>query len=138
MRQQKLDLLNIHRRRWSPPALAMTAVLKEQGITLDITAGWPGRIRCHRGGRGMDPMDAIRLVRKRGILDAEHGSSVSGSHVRGDGSLTRQDRRGPEGMEDVTIANYNCPGQIVITGKTECGGSGGKTPGSRGRSGPSC
>ena len=22
-------------------------------------------------------------------------------------------------MEDVTIANYNCPGQIVITGKTE-------------------
>lgn len=23
-----------------------------------------------------------------------------------------------EGMEDVSIANYNCPGQIVITGKT--------------------
>lgn len=69
-------------------------------------------------------MDAIRLVRKRGILmqntvPAGEGGmcAVMGlDSVKIEETLAKmQEGRNPG---DVTIANYNCPGQIVITGKT--------------------
>ncbi len=81
----------------------------------------------------MDPMDAIRLVRKRGILMQNTVPAGVGAMCAVMALDAARIEEVLEGMEDVTIANYNCPGQIVITGKTESvEASGGKTPGSRG------
>ena len=66
---EKLDLTEYTQAALVTTCLAMTAVLKEQGIRPDITAGLSlGEYAAIAAAGGMDPMDAIRLVRKRGIL----------------------------------------------------------------------
>ena len=66
----------------------------------------------------MSDLDAIRLVRKRGML-------MQNTVPAGEGAmcaiLALDEKKIEEVLNeipDVTIANYNCPGQIVITGKT--------------------
>ena len=62
-------------------------------------------------------MEAIRLVRKRGILMQNAVPDGFGAMC----AVLALDEKVIEEvlsqMEDVTIANYNCPGQIVITGR---------------------
>ena len=67
----------------------------------------------------MNDMDAIRLVRKRGIL-------MQNTVPAGEGAMCAVISMDAEKIEeviepiaDVSVANYNCPGQIVITGKTK-------------------
>lgn len=49
--------------------LAMTEVLMERGVKPDITAGLSlGEYAAISVAGGLEPIDAIRLVRKRGIL----------------------------------------------------------------------
>ena len=63
-------------------------------------------------------MDAIRLVRKRGILMQNTVPAGEGAMC----AIMAMDEQAIEavtdGIDGVTIANYNCPGQIVITGET--------------------
>ena len=42
--------------------------------------------------------------------------------MRGDGNGCAAIEKVIETIDGVTIANYNCPGQIVITGRTEAVG----------------
>lgn len=100
--------------------LAMTRVLEERGVTPDVTAGLSlGEYCAIAVSGGMSDSDAIRTVRKRGILmqntvPAGEGAMAAVLGMTGeaiDGII--------EGMEKVTVANYNCPGQIVITGETK-------------------
>ena len=62
-------------------------------------------------------MDAIRLVRKRGIL-------MQNTVPAGEGAMCAVMALDAQKIENViadisgvTVANYNCPGQIVITGE---------------------
>ena len=118
---EKLDLTEYTQAALVTTCLAMTAVLKEQGITPDITAGLSlGEYAAIAAAGGMDPMDAIRLVRKRGILMQNTVPAGVGAMCAVMALDAARIEEVLEGMADVTIANYNCPGQIVITGKTEC------------------
>lgn len=100
--------------------LAMTRVLEAEGITADITAGLSlGEYAAIAAAGGFSEEEAIRLVRKRGILMQNAVPEGFGAMC----AVLALDEKIIEkvlsGMEDVTIANYNCPGQIVITGKKE-------------------
>lgn len=118
---EKLDLTEYTQAALVTTCLAMTAVLKEQGIRPDITAGLSlGEYAAIAAAGGMDPMDAIRLVRKRGILMQNTVPAGVGAMCAVMALDAAKIEEVLEGMADVTIANYNCPGQIVITGKTEC------------------
>ena len=122
---EKLDLTEYTQAALVTTCLAMTRVVKERGLRPDMTAGLSlGEYCAIAAAGGMDDMDAIRLVRKRGILmqntvPAGEGGmcAVMGlDSVKIEETLAKmQEGRNPG---DVTIANYNCPGQIVITGKT--------------------
>ena len=72
---------------------------------------------------GMDDLDAVRLVRKRGILmqntvPAGEGGMCAVMGMEASKIEEVLEEMAGEAAGDVTIANYNCPGQIVITGKT--------------------
>lgn len=100
--------------------LAMTRVLMAEGIEPDITAGLSlGEYAAIAVAGGFSDMDAIRLVRKRGILmqtAVPEGFGAMCAVLALDAKVIEEVLAD---MPDVTIANYNCPGQIVITGRKE-------------------
>ena len=99
--------------------LAMTAVLNEQGVAADVTAGLSLGEYCAIAEAGaMDPLDAIRLVRVRGQLTQHTVPTGEGAMAAVLGMDADQIDAVIEPIANVTVANYNCPGQIVITGGT--------------------
>ena len=68
---------------------------------------------------GMNDMDAIRLVRKRGILMQNTVPAGEGAMCAVISMAAEEIEKVIEPIADVSVANYNCPGQIVITGKTD-------------------
>ena len=97
--------------------LAMTAVLEEAGLNPDVTAGLSlGEYCAIASAGGMTTEDAIRLVRKRGILMQNTVPKGKGAMAAVIGAETELIEKCLAPIEDVSIANYNCPGQIVITG----------------------
>jgi len=99
--------------------LAMCRELEQRGIKPDITAGLSlGEYAAIAVAGAMSDLEAIRLVRKRGMLMQHTVPTGEGAMCA---ILALDEKKIEEVLEDipdVTIANYNCPGQIVITGKT--------------------
>ena len=96
--------------------LAMEKVVEEYGIYPDVTAGLSlGEYCAIAVSGGISVKDAITTVRKRGILMEQAVPAGIGSMaaVMGlDGDKIEAVIAGTK----AEIANYNCPGQIVITG----------------------
>ena len=100
--------------------LAMTEVLMERGVKPDITAGLSlGEYAAISVAGGLEPIDAIRLVRKRGILMQHTVPAGEGAMCAILGLDAEKIEAVTAEMEGVSVANYNCPGQIVLTGKTK-------------------
>ena len=98
----------------------MTKVLEEKGIEPDVTAGLSlGEYCAVCVAGGMKEEDAIRLVRKRGILMQNTVPQGEGAMAAILGMEASEIEKVIETIDDVTVANYNCPGQIVITGKMQ-------------------
>ena len=98
--------------------IAMMRVLEEKGIKPDVAAGLSLGEYCALAAAGvMSDEDAIRTVRQRGILMQEAVPVGEGAMA----AILALDAAAIEAvtgaMEGVWIANYNCPGQIVISGK---------------------
>lgn len=116
----KLDVTEYTQAALVTTCLAMTRVVKEQGITADVTAGLSlGEYCAIVAAGGMREEDAIRLVRKRGLLMQEAVPEGVGSMAAVLGMTGEEIEKVIGEMEGVSIANYNCPGQIVITGYRE-------------------
>ena len=99
--------------------LAMTRVAESKGLKADITAGLSlGEYPAIAAAGGMNDMDAIRLVRKRGILMQNTVPAGEGAMCAVISMAAEEIEKVIEPIADVSVANYNCPGQIVITGKT--------------------
>lgn len=98
--------------------VAMLKAIEEKGYKPDVTAGLSlGEYGALVASGVMTPEDVFKVVRKRGIYMQEAvpngGAMVA---VLGlDTAVIEQICEETPGM--VTIANYNCPGQIVITGE---------------------
>ena len=99
-------------------SIAAMKVLEEEGVRADMTAGLSlGEYCAIAVAGGMCDLDAIRTVRSRGIFmehAAPEGSGAMSAVLGMDAAVIENVLNGREG---VSIANYNCPGQIVITGE---------------------
>lgn len=97
---------------------AIYALLKENGFTPDVTAGLSlGEYGALIASGVMGMRDAFSVVRKRGIY-MQNAVPTGGamSAVLGlEAAAIKKVCEETQGM--VSIANYNCPGQIVITGE---------------------
>ena len=116
----KLDLTEYTQAVLVTTCLAMEKVVEEHGLHPDVTAGLSLGEYCALESAGaMTLKDAITTVRKRGILMEQAVPAGQGSMaaVLGLDSAVIEDVT--DTIEGVSIANYNCPGQIVITGKKE-------------------
>ena len=99
--------------------LAIVQELKKRGINPDITAGLSlGEYAAVAAADGMNELDAIKLVRRRGILMQSTVPAGEGAMAAVLGLDAKKIEEILESFENVWIANYNCPGQIVITGLT--------------------
>ena len=121
---EKLDLTEYTQAALVTTCLAMTRGVEERGLKPDITAGLSlGEYSAIAAAGGMDDLDAVRLVRKRGILMQNTVPAGEGGMCAVMGMEASKIEEVLEAMDgeaagNVTVANYNCPGQIVITGKT--------------------
>ncbi len=100
--------------------LAMARTLEEKGVRADVTAGLSlGEYCAIAVAGGMSDLDAVWAVRKRGVLMEEAVPTGVGAMAAVLGLSAEQIEKVTEEIRGVTVANYNCPGQVVITGETD-------------------
>ena len=116
----RLDITEYTQAAMVTAGIAMMRVLEEKGIHPDVTAGLSLGEYCALAAAGvMSDDDAIATVRQRGILMQEAvpaGVGAMAAILALDAAVIEEVTAY---MEDVWIANYNCPGQIVISGRKE-------------------
>lgn len=97
---------------------AMLAALQEKGVKADVAAGLSlGEYGAILTAGAMSLEDVFRVVRQRGILmqKAVPTGGAMCAVLGMDGEKIAKICEEMEGI--VSVANYNCPGQIVITGE---------------------
>lgn len=114
---------NIHITEYTQVAMlatevAILKVMEAKGLKADVTAGLSlGEYGALAAANVMELADLFHLIRKRGIFMQE-AYPVGGAMtaVLGmDAEKIKEICDNTEGI--VSVANYNCPGQIVITGE---------------------
>ena len=116
----KLDLTEYSQPALVTTCLAMADVLRNKGIEPDISAGLSLGEYCAIATAGaISVEDAITTVRKRGILMEQAVPAGQGAMAAVLGMTAEEIDEVVDAISDVSVANYNCPGQIVITGKKE-------------------
>ena len=120
------DNENLNQTAYTQPAmvtaeLAIVEAMKEAGIFgPDAAAGLSlGEYSALAAAGVLAPMDAVRAVKSRGRLMEE-------AVPAGEGAMSAVLAMKPETVEEILgdlgevwIANDNCPGQLVISGRTE-------------------
>ena len=100
--------------------LAMTRAVEAMGLHADMTAGLSLGEYCALVAVGsMNFVDAAKAVRKRGIFMQEEVPAGKGGMAAILGMDAAEIDKNIEEFDKVQVANYNCPGQIVISGETE-------------------
>jgi [acyl-carrier-protein] S-malonyltransferase len=100
-------------------SLAMDAALRARGINPDVVVGHSvGEFSALGSAHSLSARDAIALVKDRGIAMAEaarvHPGSMAAILGLADEAVEALCRK----ISNVWPANYNCPGQLVISGET--------------------
>ncbi|MCM1160571.1 MAG: ACP S-malonyltransferase [Roseburia sp.] len=98
--------------------VAMLRALEAKGIKPDVTGGLSlGEYGALAASGVMSEEDVFKIVRKRGIYmqEAVPTGGAMAAVLGLDTKVIEEVCDSIDGM--VTIANYNCPGQIVITGE---------------------
>jgi [acyl-carrier-protein] S-malonyltransferase len=100
-------------------SLALDAALRSRGIVPDFVVGHSvGEFAALGSAHSLSPRDAIALVRERGLAMAaaarEHPGSMAAILGLADEAVENLCRK----ITNVWPANYNCPGQLVISGET--------------------
>lgn len=100
--------------------LAMAKVIMNEGIQPDVTAGLSLGAYAALGVTGaLSYKDAVATVAKRGRFMQEAVPAGEGTMAAVLGLTGEAVNEVIKDNEEVMIANYNCPGQIVITGKKD-------------------
>jgi [acyl-carrier-protein] S-malonyltransferase len=100
-------------------SLAIDAALRARGINPDVVVGHSvGEFSALGSAHALSVRDAITLVRDRGAAMAEaarvHPGSMAAILGLADEAVEALCRK----ISNVWPANYNCPGQLVISGET--------------------
>lgn len=117
-KNDRLDITEYTQPAMVTASLAMMKVLMEQtGIKPDAAAGLSlGEYPAMAAAGVMSEEDAIRTVRERGILMQEAVPAGIGAMAAVLAMDAEEIEKVIAPIEGVQIANYNCPGQIVISG----------------------
>lgn len=116
----RLDITEYTQAAMVTTEIAMMKVLMDKGIKPDVTAGLSlGEYGALAAAGVMSEDDAIATVRKRGIFMQSAVPAGIGSMAAILGMEADAIETVLENIDQVQIANYNCPGQIVISGKKE-------------------
>jgi [acyl-carrier-protein] S-malonyltransferase len=117
---KKLDITQYTQICMLTAEAAILKAVQDAGYTPDVTAGLSlGEYGALLASGVMDWKDAFALVRKRGIYMQKAVpkggamAAVLGLHASAIEDICRRTKG------QVSVANYNCPGQIVITGEEE-------------------
>lgn len=117
-KNDRLDITEYTQAAMVTAGIAMMSVLEERGIRPHVAAGLSLGEYCALAAAGvMSQEDAIRTVRQRGILMQEAvpaGEGAMAAILALDAGVIEEVTGA---MDGVWIANYNCPGQIVISGR---------------------
>jgi [acyl-carrier-protein] S-malonyltransferase len=100
-------------------SLAINAALRVRGIAPDVVIGHSvGEFAALGAAESVTPREVIALVRERGLAMAAAARESPGSMAAilglADDAVETLCRR----FSNVWPANYNCPGQLVISGET--------------------
>jgi [acyl-carrier-protein] S-malonyltransferase len=99
-------------------SLAMLAALHARGLESDYVVGHSvGEFTALAATSSLTPFESIELVRERGLAMAEAAKISNGSMAAILGLDDEIVERLCDDVEGVWPANYNCPGQIVISGE---------------------
>lgn len=117
-KNDRLDITEYTQAAMVTTSIAMMKALMERGVKPNVAAGLSLGEYCALVAAGvMSEEDAITTVRQRGILMQEEvpvGEGAMAAILALDAKVIEEVTRD---MDGVWIANYNCPGQIVISGK---------------------
>jgi [acyl-carrier-protein] S-malonyltransferase len=100
-------------------SLALDAALRSRGIRPDVVVGHSVGEFAALGAAGtLGAADAIALVRERGLAMAEAATAHPGLMAAILGLADEAVEALCRKISNVWPANYNCPGQLVISGET--------------------
>lgn len=116
----RLDITEFTQAAMVTVSTAMRKVMEERGYRADVAAGLSLGEYCALEAAGvMTADDAILTVRRRGILMQEAVLPGTGGMSAVLGINAEQINEIVDKIENVQVANYNCPGQSVISGKLD-------------------
>jgi len=116
-KNDRLDITEYTQAAMVTTSVAMMKVMEERGIHADVAAGLSLGEYCALVAAGvMTADDAIRTVRERGILMQEAVPAGVGGMSAVLGMTADEINAVVDEIPNVQVANYNCPGQIVISG----------------------
>jgi [acyl-carrier-protein] S-malonyltransferase len=99
-------------------SLAVLAALHTRGLAPDYVVGHSvGEFTALAAASSLTPFESIELVRERGLAMAEAARISNGSMAAILGLDDDVVEQLCKDVEGVWPANYNCPGQIVISGE---------------------
>jgi [acyl-carrier-protein] S-malonyltransferase len=99
-------------------SLAMLAALRERGVKADFVIGHSvGEFAALAAAEAMTAEEAITLVRERGLAMAEAAAQHPGSMAAILGLADEVVEALCRRILGVWPANYNCPGQVVVSGE---------------------
>ncbi len=100
--------------------LAINEAIRERGIEPDFVVGHSvGEFSALAAARSLPNADAIALVRERGLAMAEAAKQSPGTMAAILGLADEVVESLCKKIHNVWPANYNCPGQIVISGAAD-------------------
>ena len=119
-KNDRLDITEFTQAAMVTACVAILRVMEENGFRADVTAGLSLGEYCALAAAGvMSVDDAIRTVRRRGILMQEAVPAGVGGMSAVLGMNAEEINAVVDNIPKVQVANYNCPGQIVISGLRE-------------------
>ena len=119
-KNEKLNLTQYTQPAMVTTGIAIMKVVEKQGLLPDTAAGLSlGEYEALYAAGALSVTDAIRVVARRGeLMEAAvpAGVGAMAAVLGAEASLIEETL---SEIPEVWIANYNCPGQIVISGKKE-------------------
>jgi len=100
-------------------SLAINAALRARGIEPDYVVGHSvGEFSALGAAHAIDVRETLRLVRERGLAMADAATARPGSMAAILGLADEAVEALCKKIHNVWPANYNCPGQLVVSGET--------------------
>lgn len=117
------DNTDIHKTEYTQAAMVTTGIamlqaVKKAGLKAEACAGLSlGEYEALYYAGSLEMEDAIRVVRQRGIFMTEEAPEGGMAAVLGmEGTAVKETIAD---IKDIWVANYNCPGQVVISGSLQ-------------------